>query len=439
MESYKKEEDVQEKDIDIAIGMGNQAIVQREGEATSQIIQAYKGVRYDSNGVDLEHKGRNFKDIKNYKINQKYIEQNIKQQAGFDAELIDEARRNKLNIQLDNSQRVRTSDGIGQTNNTKYDHVVLDAKGNIILGSESQMKFYGTKLQGQEVIYRVIDKIAQDESWNRYDTLIDIPAEQYEGARSYAEKKASSLREQAIDLRKNNKNEIAQLLEQKADSYDYAGKKIRKSTVKTEEAIQARLNPELFTTKEIVKDINHAGIETAKGAILISSAIYTAQNIYSVMADNKSVEDVVVDVTTNIAKTGVVGYGLGIIETSIKTVMHSSNQELIRRCGNSSLPTAIATGIVEVTKSLKKYASGEISEDKLLIELGEKGVGMMACGYGATVGTIIGSVIPIEKKDVFTIFKTIQILKKILDVPLLNKKGEITKEAQDIREYVKGI
>ena len=45
----------------------------------------------------------------------------------------------------------------------------------------------------------------------------------------------------------------------------------------------------------------------------------------------------------------------------------------------------------------------------------------------------------VEKKEVFTIFKTIQLLKKILDVPLLNNNGELTKEAQNINEYVKEI
>lgn len=42
-----------------------------------------------------------------------------------------------------------------------------------------------------------------------------------------------------------------------------------------------------------------------------------------------------------------------------------------------------------------------------------------------------------EKNEVFMIFKTMQILKKILDVPLLNNNGELTKEAQNINEYVK--
>lgn len=382
-----------ENNIEIAFKMGTHATVQREGEATSQVIQAYKGVRYDSRGSNLNHEGRSLKNIKEYKINENYVTQNIKQQAGFDAELIDEARRNKNNIRTGKKERVRTSDGIGQTNDMKYDHVILDSHGNVLDGSGSQMKFYGIELKKSKITYRVIDKIVTDKSWERYDTLIDIPAEQYEEAKKYAEREAATLRKQAEKLKKNNKIEAAELLEKKADSYEHAGKIIRKSTVRTDEAIKARINPELFVAKEVIKDINHAGIEVAKETMLASSVISIAQNIYFLASDDKSIGEATTDVAINVAKTGVVGYGMGVAETSIKSIMHSSNQEFVRRCGNSSLPTAIVTGTLEIGKSMKRYASGEISEEELFMELGEKGVGVMASGYGAAVGTFAGGIV----------------------------------------------
>ena len=57
------------KDYDIAIEMAQDSLIQIEGEAAAQIIQAYKGVRYDSQGKDLNHKGRSLKQIKDYKLN----------------------------------------------------------------------------------------------------------------------------------------------------------------------------------------------------------------------------------------------------------------------------------------------------------------------------------------------------------------------------------
>ena len=60
-------------------------------------------------GNDLQHVGRNLKRISEYKLNEKYVEQNVKQQAGFLGELIDEARKNKKFIRAGKSERVRNS------------------------------------------------------------------------------------------------------------------------------------------------------------------------------------------------------------------------------------------------------------------------------------------------------------------------------------------
>lgn len=43
------------------IGMAQNQNVQKHGEAASQIIQAYKGTRYDSKGRNLNHQGRSLK------------------------------------------------------------------------------------------------------------------------------------------------------------------------------------------------------------------------------------------------------------------------------------------------------------------------------------------------------------------------------------------
>ncbi len=72
--------------IDVSIILSQDKIIQRQGESASQMIQAYKGIRVDSLGKDLNHKGRSLKRISNYKINDNYKATNIKQQSGFCAE-----------------------------------------------------------------------------------------------------------------------------------------------------------------------------------------------------------------------------------------------------------------------------------------------------------------------------------------------------------------
>ncbi len=382
------------------IGMTQGELVQQHGEAASQMIQALKGTRYDSAGNDLGHQGRSLQGIRKYGTSKEYKEQNIKQQSGFSAELIKEARDNKDAVLNGDPNRTRTTDGIGQTNNTQYDHVKVDANGNPIEGSGSQMKFLQTGVDKDgDRTFKVMDKLAKQEDWDRYDGVVDIPKGDYKDALKYADKQVKKLHEQAKKARESGKSDIADKLDKQADGYEKSKERIRESNVGDSEAIQARTNPNKFVAKEVVKDSHNAGIEAAKGALIISGSISAAQNIYAVVAEDKPIDEAILDVAKTTVKSGAVAYGIGAGGTAIKAMMHSSSKEIVRRAGNTNVPVMIATSAVEITKSMKKYSIGEIDEVELLEELGEKGTGMVAAGFasavGATVGGTIGTVIPV--------------------------------------------
>ena len=63
-EKEKKERD----NKDSLIGLAQGEIVQRHGEASSQILQAYKGIRVDHNGHLEDFYGRNLKQISEYNL-----------------------------------------------------------------------------------------------------------------------------------------------------------------------------------------------------------------------------------------------------------------------------------------------------------------------------------------------------------------------------------
>lgn len=368
------------------VGMAQARLNQIHGEAASQMVQAYKGVRYDSAGRDLNHKGRSLKGISKYKLSTEYKEQNIKQQAGFSGELLQEARNNKKAILAGDTTRTRTSDGIGNTNDTQTDLLKVDADGKVIEGSGSQMKM----LKGDNGKYNVLEKLANDKSWDRYEGPVDVPSEQYDGIMKAADQKIQKHRNNAQKATEKGNAEAAEKELEKAKRYEDAKKKIRKADVSTEEAISARKNPELFVAKEVMKDANRAGLEAAKSATILSGAISTTQNLYEVLYCDKSIEDAAKDVALTTAKAGGVAYGVGASGTLIKVVMHSSKNEIVRRIGNTNAPTLVAVGIIEVSKSMKRYGYGEIDEVELLQELSEKGTGMVAAGFGGAVGAVAG-------------------------------------------------
>ena len=376
----------------IAIGAAQDQQVQKHGEAVSQILQAYKGKRYDSAGHDLGHKGRSLKKISTYsKGNNPDLEQRvIKSQAGFSGELIKEARDNKTAILNGETTRTRTTDGLGQTNHTQYDHVKVDMDGNVITGSGSQMKIYGLDKMGRP---KVIENLVKKRDWDRYDLPIDIPAEQHGPAVKYAKEQAEKCREQAKKLLEIGKIEEAAKKNELAVRYDEAGERVRKSNVTTKEAVAARLNPKTFTAKEVLKDSHNAGIEGAKGTMLFSAIFSSAQNTYGVMTGDADVEEAAKTVIKDVVNSGIISYGNAAMGTTIKACMHSSGSIAIRKLGTGNLPTVIATGVYESSRSVIRYARGEINELELIQELGEKGTGIVAGGFGMAVGGIAGGAI----------------------------------------------
>lgn len=368
----------------ITIGTMQSELVQRHGEAASQIVQAYTGHRYDSAGTELLHKGRSLEQISNYKINPDYKKQNIKQQAGFAAELLEESNRNRDAILSGSPVRKRTTDGIGKTNDTKYDLVDVDASGNI--SNPSQMKFLQADAKGH---YAVIDKLAKDSSWDRYDTVIDVPSDQYEAAKKYAQEQAKKAAERAQKLHDLGKHDQAIACEEKAERYRRAGDRIRQSSVTEDDAILARLKPKTYVAKSLLKDAHNAGKEAAAGAVLIGGAISIGQNICSVCSGEVSIEEAAKSVVKTTATAGVTTYGVTATGSTIKALMHSSGIDVIRKLGNTSLPTAIVTSSMEIFRTVKRYAAGELTEGQALAELGKGGAGNLAATYGAAVGTVL--------------------------------------------------
>lgn len=369
-----------------AIGLGQTVHVQRCGEATSQIVQAYTGKVYDSAGNEILTKKRSLDAISKYKINPEYEENNYKQQAGFSAEQIEEARRNKEAIKSGSTTRTRTSDDIGKFNDRVNDLVTVDSNGNIISGSGTQVKFYGIDEKGR---YKVVDNLANNENWDRYESVL-IPKDQYEGALEYADKMIEEHQKNADVLMHRGKIEQANIEKHKAERYQKAKSRLKQSKVTSDEAIQARKNPKEFVAKEAAEDCISAGLQSMKYAALIGGVVAIAQNTVAVLNDEKDLGDAALDAVNTTADSAFSGFFVGTAATALKACMHVSKNELIRRLGTTSAPTAIITGMIDVTKSITSFACGEIDSLELFEQLGEKGVCSIASGIGAGIGGSIG-------------------------------------------------
>lgn len=421
----------------VTIGYGQSDLVQKHGEAASQVLQAYTGKRYDSFGNELVHQGRSLEKISQYKLNPDYVEQNLKQQSGFSAELLEESNRNHDAILNGDSTRRRTTDGIGRTNDTQYDLVDVDSNGNI--SNPSQMKFLGVDKKGR---YSVIEKLAKDRSWDRYDEPIDVPKDQYDAALKYANDQSDKLLDQAKKLREQGKIEKALEKEELAEKYRNAGERIRPSSVTEQEAMLARTNPKKYVAQKVLEDAHNAGLEAAKGAILVGGLVSLGQNICAVYSGEKSIEDAAKNVAITTAKSGLTAYGVGSAGSTIKSMMHTSKNDIVRKLGNTNLPTAIVTSTIAISGIIRNYAMGEITESEAFAQLGKNGVGSLAASYGAAVGTLLlpGIGTMVGSMVGYMISSTIydSCLQVLVEADIAKENYERTKElCEASREYMR--
>lgn len=371
---------------DSVIGATTAKNIERYGRATSEFIKGYKG-DVDANGK-IVRKG--LEQVSKSKVHADYKYQNIKQQAGFSAEIHYVNKENAESILKNENNRIYRSNDIGRGNDTQFDVLSIDEFGNPTWGA--QMKFCGKFGSLEEIKISsesLVNKLASDK-WERYrGNKILVPKEQYEVARNYASETSKKLSEQAEKFRSQCNYEQADLLEQKSMIFLQVSKDLENSGITSKEAVFIREHPKLATAKYVVRTAHQSGIENAKSAAVLSGAISTAQNVVSIVKGDKDFSEAVKDIAIDTTSGAATAYIIGASDTAIRGFMASSKNGVFLNLSKTNMPAMIATSTVQIGKSLVRYANGEIDSLQLIEELGEKGTGMMAASFGAAIGTVI--------------------------------------------------
>lgn len=378
MEDKKKR--LKDGQLQAATAVGLEEIVSRYGSANAEYIKGYTGVDNETGQVFA----KGLKKVSQGKINPEFHEQNIKQQAGYSAEIATTSRDNAEAIIAKSKIRTSRSDDLPQygKNHPVVDRVkILD--GEIIAGTETQMKFVGNRDQ-------LFKKIAQEDGkFARYRGVkLEIPSEQFEGAADYCLDQAKRLREQAEKAAAKGRNEIAEKLLNEADNYEKLADNIVDSGMSTEEAIFYREHPELATAADIARTSHRAGLDGAKTGAVIGAAVSTIQNIFQIATENKGYKDAAVDVVKDSSKAAVGGYALSFTSSAVKSYMQQSGSQVLRAISKTNLPAIIVSSCASLALSVKRLVNSEIDEAQFLAEIGEKGSGMLSSGMMAAVGQI---------------------------------------------------
>ena len=373
-----KDKDDKNKGLENAAIAGAAAeTIDRYGSAAKEYFVAYSGVDNES-GKTLS---KGLKSNADSKVNPDCAEQNIKQQAGFAAEVMESANTNAENIINGSGKRKVRTDDIGRVNDQLEDHVIIDSNGNVIDGSGSQMKFVGNNSE------TAFDKL-KSKDFDKYfenDTPIEVPSDYYDGIIQKADERIKGLEAQEKKLRESGKTELADKKRKEIERCKKIKQNVRKSTVSSEEAIFARKHPKLATASAVTKTAHRAGMAQAKTGAAVSGSISIVKNIVSLAKGEKEPDEAAADVIKSTGEGAVKSYVTAFSGTALKGAMQNSKYELARTLSKTSLPGNIAATTLNIGRVMKKYISGEIDGTECIDELGKDGFGMLGASLMGTI------------------------------------------------------
>lgn len=360
--------------------------------AMETVKQMYSGTMLENGRMSL-----GLERISQWKVNPDYVKSNLKQHAGYAAEVISTAKEN-LQAKLDNTgvKTYRADDLPDQfKHNDQYvDKVRIDNAGNM---EKVQVKFVGedakaclAKLKSSDY-----DKYFQEGAVDK----IEVPKDYYDDMKQMVSKKIRSLEEQVQHVKEQGKTDAIQTKEAELERCRKIDKMLEKSTVSSDEAMEAVRHPRRYAAKLFAKDTfmesNKAGLDSAAVAASITLAVSTVDNITQVMDGKITPQEAFLDVAKDTGAAGGIAYGTAFVSTAVAQTMSSSAHQMIRALGNSGVPAVVISVGVQSFDSITDYATGVIDANELVADLAESTVQVAGSMAGAALaGATVGSVIP---------------------------------------------
>ncbi|RVY43857.1 hypothetical protein ECC26_03640 [Helicobacter pylori] len=338
-------------------------------------------------------------EISKRKINPNYINQNINQQAGYSAEIKEQARVNVHNILAGKRERVRQYDDLSSEkksqvkkffpnyatpskNHELVDYVSVDKKGNVIPGTLTQSKFVGRN--GEECFKKLLSK--DYEKYFENGAKMNVPKDYYRDIQKAADAKIESLESQIAKQKGLGDFQKAAILEKELQKCKTIKAHTRPASITKAEAIEARLNPNLSTAKDVTSISHQAGMKAAQTGVLIGGGVSLVTNVYECIANGKDPIKAIKHTAIATLKGGALSYCSAFASSSLGGLMQSSTNKIIQSLGKGSLPAMFVGACVTNATVLTRYFSGKIDGTELLKQLGKANATLVSSGAMAFAG-----------------------------------------------------
>ncbi len=396
-------------------------------------------------------------EISKRKINPNYIKQNIHQQAGYSAEIKEQAHVNTHNILAKKGERVWQYDDLssGQKaqvkklfpnyatpskNHELVDYISVDEKGNVIPGTLTQSKFVGRN--GAECFEKFLSK--DYEKYLKNGMKMEIPKDFFGDFQKAANIKIKSLESRIAKQKSFGDFQKAANLEEKLQKCKTIKANTRPASITKKEAIEARLNPKLSTSKDVANLSHQAGMNAMQTGAIIGGGVSLVTNVWECVANGKDPIKAIKHTAIATLKGGALSYGSAFASSFLGGLMQSSANKIIQSLGKGSIPTMIVGVGVANCKVFIDYFRGKIDEVELLKQLGKanatliSGWAMAVAGQALipipVVGALIGGFVGATLSE--TCFNAL--LKAREEAKLARQRRiEIEKECREIIKLLK--
>ncbi len=349
--------------------------------------------------LDDKTLGRTLEGISEYKVNPKYQYRNINQQAGFSAELKEQAHANAQNILMENKERLVQYDNLSvdqkaqikklfpnyatpNKNHELVDYVMVDKNGNVISNTLTQSKFVGRN--GAECFEKFLSK--DYEKYFENGVKMEIPKDFFGDFQKEANIKIKSLESHIAKQKSFGNFQKSDILERRLQKCKIIKANTRSASITKEEAIYARNHPTLSTAKDMASHSHQAGMNAAGVGALVSGGVSLITNFWECVTKGKDPKEALKHTAIATLKGGAYSYGVAFASSSLGGMMQNSANKVIQSLGKSSAPAMIVGACVANVTVFARYFSGKIDEVELCKQLGRTNTSLLSGGAMALAG-----------------------------------------------------
>jgi len=329
--------------------------------------------------------------IANHSLNPDYVQNNLHQQSGFSAEIKHVANNNADAIIFGVGDVIDRTDNLGLVNHNSADVVSVDVKtGRPILKADGSFSSAGQLKVFKD--YRKYRDLYKSE-YEHYKTVdLVVPSDQYDTVLMDWDAQLADHEQQKQNLLQHGKAELAQKKEEQIAALKDARSRVKKSTVSTKEAMEARVSPLLSVTKDILSVSHSAGLETAKIGAAFGGGFSFVSNAVQLAQSKKAMKDAVADVLIDTGRTATGAYVTGATSTALSGAMRNASSQLVQNLGKSNAPATIVQAGAILGKSFVQLARGQITAEQFVSNVNKEGVLLATSMAGSNFGAIIGTV-----------------------------------------------